>query len=238
MDFAYNLQLFKEIFFPRHCAVCDAKIDMGLVCEACRNEYTLNKIKIYGATQTSWRALEASGQPLVAEDYFDRIELLYRYDGAFKASLHSLKFEAAKHLLPLLREEAELALKTKMKTFEHHYDVITCIPTSKERKAQRGFDVPWEIFACLKNLNYTDKILERSKSTAPLYTMAAEERRNELEGCFSIAPGAVVKNKRILLCDDIFTTGSTCCEAARVLLKAGAKSVGVLALCASKDNWD
>ena len=237
MNFAYNLQLFKEIFFPRHCAVCDKIIDTGLVCDCCRANFTLNKIKIYGANQESWSKLVAIGQPVVAEDVFDRTQFLYRYDGAFKDSLHSLKFEAKKELLPFLREEAELALQKEMHAFKCHYDIITCIPTSAERRAKRGFDVPQEIFACLSNTLQADVLLERVKSTAPLYTMDAVERRNELEGCFSLKAGANVQHKRVLLCDDIYTTGSTMLEAGQALLRAGAKSAGVLAFCTSKDNW-
>ena len=69
-------------------------------------------------------------------------------------------------------------------------------------------------------------------------SLDAEERKEELAGCFALYPQASVKGRRVLLCDDIFTTGSTMCEAAQLLLQAGAKRVGALAFCASKDNWD
>lgn len=241
MSVAYNIRLFKEIFFPRRCAVCEAKIDDGLLCRTCRLHYTLNKVKVYGANAESWQELEHLGQPLAKQDYFDRTEFLYRYDGVFKDALHRLKFENAQELLPLLKEEAELALQPIAKKLLRHYDYVTCIPTSKERFISRGFDVPWEIFACLKDIGtakYVNNLVTRSKSTAPLYSMSAQERKIELDGCFSVVDRNIVQNKRILLCDDIFTSGNTMMEAARVLLLAGASTVGVLTLCASKDNWD
>ena len=53
----------------------------------------------------------------------------------------------------------------------------------------------------------------------------------------TITPEGSVLGKSVLICDDIFTTGSTMCEAAEVLRKAGAKCVGAVAFTASKDNW-
>lgn len=239
MDLSYNVRLFKEIFFPRKCGICGTGIDTGLLCDSCRKSFLLQKVKIYGADRDSWQRLRAIGQPLVAEDYFDRMEYLYRYDGIYKEALHNLKFEQEKQLLPLLKEEAELALKVSVSKLLRHYDYVTCIPTSEERRAQRGFDVPWEIFVSLQQgkVQYTDKLLQRVKSTAPLYAMDVIERQAEIAGCFRVLDVATVKGKRILLCDDIYTTGTTMMEAAEVLFKAGAKAVGVLTLCASKDNW-
>ena len=269
MSIAYQLRLFKEIFFPRHCTVCNAVIDTGLVCSSCRNNFLLQKSVVYGADRRSWATAVRRGQPLEKEDVLDRVFLLYRYESAFKDSLHALKFSGAGELLPLLQEEAELALrdgesnrslKAQRLPVEHgdafvcwsdvnaaltlinkHYDLITCIPTSVERCRQRGFDVPSRIFASLAECSracYTDKLLVRKKATQPLFSLDAEKRKEELAGCFALYPQASVKGRRVLLCDDIFTTGSTMREAAQLLLQAGAKSVGALAFCASKDNWD
>ncbi len=241
MKFTYALRLFKEIFFPRKCAVCESEIDTGIVCSACRQNYLLHKSKIYGASQNSWHKLMTTGQPLEAEDFFDRVVYLYRYDSAFKAALHKVKFEAEAALLPLLKEEAEIALQEIRNSLLKHYDIVICIPTSSERLKQRGFDVPKELFESLimtKNKTITGDALQRIKKTAPLYTMDAEARKEELVGCFKITSGVNLQHKRVLLCDDIFTTGSTMKEAAQLLLEAGAACVGVLTFCASKDNWD
>lgn len=234
MDWGYNLRLFKEIFFPRRCNVCKTTIDEGLLCSKCRENYLLHKINIYGANHDSWEMLASVGQPLVAEDIFDRVQFLFRYDGIYKDCLHGLKFEGQKEFLPILTEEADFALEQYFSELQRHYDIITCIPTSNERREKRGYDVPLKIFNSLKLQN----ILERVRSTVPLFSMDATERKQELEGCFVVKDGTKVQGKRILLCDDIYTTGSTMEEAALVLLKSGAKAVGVLTLCASRDNWN
>ena len=72
------------------------------------------------------------------------------------------------------------------------------------------------------------------RSTAPLFELAPQERRSELAGCFALSQSAqrLIAGKRVLLCDDIYTTGSTMAEAAGVLLRAGAAEVHGLALTA------
>ena len=72
-----------------------------------------------------------------------------------------------------------------------------------------------------------------------LGSLSPEERRQELSGCFELKPSAtrMVAGKRVLLCDDIYTTGSTMAEAARVLRGAGAREVHGVAVCASSHNW-
>ena len=79
---------------------------------------------------------------------------------------------------------------------------------------------------------------ERVRHTEPLYELKPEERKQELAGCFAMLPHAKVSGKHVLLCDDIYTTGSTFAEAAQVLLDAGAARVSALALCAAQANWE
>ena len=80
--------------------------------------------------------------------------------------------------------------------------------------------------------------LERVRHTEPLYELKPEERKQELAGCIAMLPHARVSGKHVLLCDDIYTTGSTFAEAAQVLLDAGAARVSALALCAAQANWE
>ena len=148
--------------------------------------------------------------------------------------------ENGKLMLPLLREEAELALPAAKMRWLQQFDLITCVPTAPERRRQRGFDVPQELFAGLFEGRSVgmEVLLERVRHTQPLYELKPEERKQELAGCFALLPHAGVRGKHVLLCDDIYTTGSTFAEAAQVLLDAGAARVSALALCAAQANWE
>lgn len=254
MNLAYSFLLFKEIFFPRHCYVCHREIQVGCFCEACRQSFRLQKKLFWGSSAASWKLqrhweLEPTAQELL----FDGL-LLYRYEGALKELLHSLKFEDRAELLPLLREEVYLALLQGGPELQHWlagFDIIACIPTSEDRLRRRGFDVPSEIFNCLGNIapraNFKRSPLQRVKRTAPLYQLVPEERKAELAGCFRINPGFIKEMKwkgreaqagpSILLCDDIVTTYGTMLEAAKTLLEAGAGRVSVLSFTAAKNNW-
>lgn len=237
MEVKYYARLLKELVFVRRCAVCRQPIDTGLLCAACRKHYLL---------QRAWRCqpreeyLAGQAAPL-PEDVLSSVMLLYKYDGAIKETLHKIKFAADAGLLPLLREEAEAALPAAKLRWLAQYDFLACVPTSPERREQRGFDVPQELFAPLLDMGgsclYRGEILQRVRRTAPLFELRPLERRQELAGCFSLGSGVDVRDKRILLCDDIYTTGSTLAEAARVLLDAGAREVHALALAAAPDNW-
>lgn len=233
----YYGRLLKELVFPRRCAICGAGIEAGYVCEKCRQHYLLQK-EVRCTPREEFLAGQA--EP-VAGDVLKSILLLYKYDGVYMQALHEVKFAGDANLLPFLREEAEAALPGAKLRWLQQFDVVTCVPTSSERLQKRGFDVPQELFGALldqrSNCIYSDAVLRRVRRTAPLFELKPEERRQELAGCFALREHFSVAGKRILLCDDIFTTGSTLTEAARVLLGAGARSVSALAFTAARENW-
>lgn len=236
-EIAYNFTLLKEIIYPRKCAVCHRNIDDGCFCDVCRRDYFLMYHKSFAQPKEKlWRYdLE-----LVPEDVLREQVMMFKYDGAIKECLHKLKFEAEYNVLPLLREELIMAVTEDFYSWLKKFDYACCIPTSKERLQQRGFDIPQELFrdvlSKISSVN-TPALLERVKHTAPLYALNKEQRRHELQACFAVKQGVDVSGKNILLCDDIYTTGSTFTEAATVLLQAGAASVAALAFAAAKENW-
>lgn len=209
----YGLRLIREIIYPRHCAVCKKIIDEGYFCDKCRRQFIMKK--------------------RIADEETGNIYLLFKYEQELQQAIHKLKFTCAKDYLPLLREEAEIAMPKHLRYFLQRYDIVTNIPTSAERLAKRGFDIPAELFGFLEK--WEADVLIRVRNTLPLFDLEPALRREELQGCFAVNKSVCGKN--ILLCDDIYTTGSTVREAAVVLKAAGAKSVDVLAFSASKDNW-
>ena len=229
----YYTRVVRELLFPRHCAVCGNVIDNAYLCPDCRKGYLLQKYVQYEPRE---EYLAGQAEP-EACDVLKSVLVLCKYEGILKDALHEIKFNSNTALLPLLREEAEAALPAAKLRWLGQYDVITCIPTSPERRARRGFDLPEEIFTPLleqRGGEFHAGVLARVRSTAPLFELAPLERRSELAGCFALGPGAqrLIAGKRVLLCDDIYTTGSTMAEAASVLLGAGASEVHGLALTA------
>lgn len=241
VNFFYELRLFKEIFFPRRCCVCSTVIETGCFCDACRPEFCLQTEVFYGGNRSSYIRASGEARPLEWDDVIERRIILYKYEGCLKEILRRVKFEYERELLPLLAEECRMALRRRWRRLLKDADAVICIPTSSDRRKRRGFDVPPEIFSFIGDLSCRKNIggeqLRRIRQTDPLYALNAEQRQYELSGCFVVSEQAELQGKRVVLCDDIVTTGKTAIEAAGALLGAGAESVVFLSFSAAQSNW-
>jgi ComF family protein len=116
-------------------------------------------------------------------------------------------------------------------------DIIIPVPIHKKRLRQRGFNQAELMAKPLSKawgLAFDNKTLIRTKNTTAMSSLDPLERRSNIAGAFVIDKGQEggVKDKSILLVDDVYTTGSTLDECSRVLLEGGAKDVYVLTLAA------
>lgn len=203
------------MFFVQSCAVCNAETESGVFCPVCRRSELL---------------LEAMPGLL----NLDGAVMGYKYSGALKEMLHKLKFEGESKFLQPLAEEAGFLAQAYG---ESCFDMVVSVPTDAARRRQRGFDIPESIFAqtlAVKGV-WQPQVLVRIKATAPQYGLAPDKRRSNVRGCFAVQGD--VRGKKILLVDDILTTGATLDEAAKNLKQAGAKSVYALTLCGSLENF-
>ncbi len=203
------------MFFVQSCAVCNAETESGVFCPACRSSELL---------------LEAMPGLL----RLDGAVMGYKYSGALKEMLHKLKFESeSKFLQPLAEEAAFLAQAYG----ESSFDMVVSVPTDAARRKQRGFDIPENIFAQALAVKgaWQPQVLARIRATAPQYGLTPDKRRSNVRGCFKVQGD--VRGAKILLVDDILTTGATLDEAAKILKQAGAKSVYALTLCGSLENF-
>ncbi len=111
-------------------------------------------------------------------------------------------------------------------------DIIIPIPLHPRRKKERGFNQSALLAIHLgQQLNITVNIkdLERTKNTAPQVGLSPEKRQENVRDAFCTKPGAV-SDRKILLVDDVFTTGATMLAAAKALLSAGATDVSAYCL--------
>lgn len=200
----------------------------------------MNKVITYPA----WAAeLLRQGQDvpfLRAPDIITRAILLCKYDGVLEHVLQDIKFAGRVDYLYMLQEELQQVLPLNLAGWLQQFDMVSTIPTSEDRLRDRGYDIPKELFAPLWQAAraFEPRLLVRRRQTAKLFELTPEERRLELENCFMLGlPKTAVEGRRILLCDDIFTSGATFTEAAKVLLENGAAAVTVLAFAAAHENW-
>jgi ComF family protein len=112
-------------------------------------------------------------------------------------------------------------------------DLIVPVPLHKKRLRQRGFNQALELarlFFPLEKARIRPTILMRTRWTTPQAGLGGRERRRNLAGAFQVGDGEKILAKKILLVDDVFTTGSTVNECAKVLRQSGAADIQVLTL--------
>lgn len=130
-------------------------------------------------------------------------------------------------------------LAMKLMDIQDQYDLITWVPVSRRRKLKRGYDQGELIVqAMCKELNLTPvRCLKKIRHNPPQSGIAsAAQRRANVLGVYKVPKPEIVAGKRILLLDDIITTGATISECAKTLMAAGAKEVYGVAVAAARQH--
>jgi ComF family protein len=151
----------------------------------------------------------------------------YPFEGALRAAILALKYRGRTRLLPLL----SAALAAPLASRPLDIDLIVPVPLSSGRARSRGFNQAALIarpLAAANSLPLDAGALIRSRETAQQTRLPARERRANVAGAFAVPDPATVRDRRILLIDDVCTTGATLEACAAPLLEAGAAGVWAL----------
>ena len=210
------------LIFPPLCPVCKEIVDeRGEFCPDC-----VKKILFMNYERNYHEIL-------------DGVFCLTKYHGGTQNLLLKLKFEKKLSALPPLKKIlSEVAEREDLKKFIAQADFAIFVPLHEKRLKERGYnqtDLIFRDFLTEKNLPI-ENFLIRKKSTPKLYKFDSPERKRILEDAFEVVEGANLNGKKILLLDDIFTTGATAEECARVLKNHGAKKVFILTFATASDK--
>ena len=201
---------FLELLYPTRCAFCHKLLEPGggKVCKACRDSLPFTR----GAAQIqSFPHVKSCAAP-------------FYYEGNVRASLLRYKFGG-------MTGYAEVYADYLSKCIDENgiiCDSITWVPLSRRRLRRRGYDQARLLAEALSaKLGVPcERTLVKTKNNPPQSrTGKAAQRRANVSGVYEAVSGAELAGKRLLLVDDIVTTGSTLGEAAGALLGAGAASV-------------
>jgi ComF family protein len=153
------------------------------------------------------------------------------YNGSLMAAIHRLKYGGKTSLSKPL---GALAKETFYQFWEAgSIDLLLPVPLHIKRLRERGFNQAHLVnkkWAGPEGVPFDGLTLSRNRWTEPQTSLTRAERRKNVKGAFSVRHPNKAKGRRILLVDDVFTTGATVNECSRVLMKAGAESVDVLTL--------
>jgi len=170
-----------------------------------------------------------SAQAIADPPVFDRLRSAAIFDGAARDLVHALKYRDRTDLAPMMAG-------WMLRAAEGHVDRcdgIVPVPLHRARFVSRKFNQAAELGRHLaKNSGkpFLSSTLVRIKRTSRQVGLSARARQDNVRAAFAIAPGheADVFGKRLVLVDDVYTTGATVSSATRVLKKAGAAEVTVL----------
>ena len=206
------------VLFPPKCVLCGALLQKEEtdLCGSCRAETE--------SYPTGKRTVQ----------FLDSFTAVWYYEGKVRRSLLRFKFRNARSYAGCYGRM--LAMKLVQAEAEE-WDVLTWIPVSPLRKMRRGYDQVELLAAAVgRELGMMPvPLLKKVRHNRPQSGIAdAAARRANVLGAYRVTDPAAVAGKRILLLDDILTTGATASEAARVLKTAGAKEIYCAAVAARK----
>ncbi len=151
------------------------------------------------------------------------------FDGAARGLVHRFKYERRVHLVRPLG----LLTTRQLSSFAAASggQLVVPVPLHARRLRQRGFNqalLLGEYLARSWRLPLARHDLHRTRWTEPQINLSAAERSANVRGAFAVADAGRIEGKRIILVDDVFTTGSTVAECSHTLRRAGAESVVVI----------
>lgn len=230
-----------DIIFPKRCPVCGDIVapKSGYICNECHNK--LQVVKEPRCKKCS-KPIESEEAELCYDCSTKHFEYtngyaMWIYDGIMKKSISDFKYKGRREYAAYYSDELIRYYGRTIK--EINPDALIPIPLFREKQVQRGFNQAEVLAKAIgKRLDIpVINILIRDKKTLPQKELNDKERFNNLLKAFKLSE----KNhwdfnqiKRVILVDDIYTTGSTIEACSRVLKQAGAQEVYFLSLCIGK----
>ena len=202
-----------ELLFPARCLGCNQ--EGTFLCSACEEGLPVLKPPYcLVCSQPGRLTLRLCSNCRAAPLQIEGIRAPYRMEGAVRKAIHALKYQGVRAVAPTLGQLLVRFLAQERLEGE----VLVPVPLHPKRERQRGY-----------NLAVEPRALTRVTSVPSQVSLRAEERRANVTGTFRAEPESVA-GKRILVIDDVCTTGATLEACALALKDAGAASVWGLAL--------
>jgi ComF family protein len=222
----FLLKSLADFVYPPICYGCDTEVDEGLVCEGCRLALFTHELAVCPQCgRPCTRTAETCGQCRTPFS-LSRVRALGLYVPPFDKLVQAFKYSGktkvgellGRALAALVQQDEELSA----------VDAVCPVPLHPARLRERGFNQALLLAAAISMGTRIPlaEFLARTKNT-PTQTLKTKpkDRRKNLAGAFRLKPDARVGGKRVLLVDDVMTTGATLDQAAQELLKGGATSV-------------
>ncbi len=212
-----------DLIYPRVCGIC-GKPNQKSLCNKC-------KVKLGKEFKFQTDNYERdTSKNFIEHHYF------FKYENLIRSQILALKFQEK----PYIYQTIAYFLKNMQKSLEKlkKYDIMVIVPISKQRKLDRGYNqselIAKEISKIIE-VPIVKRVLYKTKNTVPQSSLNKKQREENAKGVYESCNVTKLQNKKILLLDDIYTTGNTVNECANMLLQKGIKRTDIGVLTIAKD---
>lgn len=230
-----------DALFPPVCPVCTQALPFingrrAELCTECREK--LSYIEEPHCFQCG-KELEGQEQELchdcaVHKHIFRQGMAVYAYTDVIQQSIYRFKYQNKREYAAFYAKEVERRCGIMIRHWAP--DAIIPVPLHRSKYQKRGYNQSALIaneLGKLMQIPVDKELLIRIKKTAPMKELNNQQRLNNLENAFLCTENGV-KYKKVLIVDDIYTTGATVDACARVLMEAGVEDVYCICLCIGK----
>ncbi|HCC54068.1 MAG TPA: amidophosphoribosyltransferase [Desulfobulbaceae bacterium] len=234
---------FLDLMLPSFCLACDKPLGSApdlLFCPDCLEKLCFIQSPLCPCCGRVYLVATGGdhhcGTCLTTPRHFTRARALFLYEELLKKVVHRFKYQGKTDCLPSF---ARFARNLPQLTETKKIDLIVPVPLHQSRLRERGFNQALLLARAFfpKDQRIIPNLLIRSRPTAPQTGFSGAARRTNLKNAFAVINPHRLTGKKILLVDDVFTTGTTVNECAKVLKKAGAIEVIVLTLARVTEDY-
>jgi ComF family protein len=220
-----------SLLYPATCSICGKHVRAGeYLCDGCEAKITrivppfceTCSEPFEGSINAAFSCANCAHRTI----HFDAAIAAYRGRGIVRDVIHEFKYNRQVHLRHLVARWLRAALDDE-RLRDHQFDVIVSVPLHPVRQRERGFNQA-SLLAELLSAHTSipsRPLLKRIRYTTTQTALDRSERMENLHNAFRLRKNADVRGLRVLLIDDVLTTGSTLSECARVLKRGGAISI-------------
>jgi ComF family protein len=236
---------FFAVLFPSDCRICDSplvnisRLPVCPECLAAMHPIEGSLCVICGERISSPYAVTANGGPRCGlcrrvEPVFARAVAYGSYETGLRELIHLLKYSGVRPAANVLGRMLANAITVLENEFQEPSVALVPVPLYRAKRRERGFNQAELIArAALKNNSCRGRLhlcagaLIRQRETASQIGLTRHQRRENLRGAFAVSNAGLIRGRELLIVDDVYTTGATVSECARVLQRAGAAKIWV-----------
>ncbi|MEE0777372.1 MAG: ComF family protein [Bacillota bacterium] len=239
-------QCFDVVFPTLYCGGCGEKTSQSYagICHYCLEEMVEARVKHKFCSRCgSFYAPQFMSCPNCFEDqvqrHYSKVQSFCIYDSPAREFVKALKFRRALYLADSMAKLMAGFLDIEE---DGRFDFLTAVPLHPQRMKERGYNqsvLLAEALTEFTGLTVEDNLLMKVVNTCAQTSLQGEKRRNNMKNAYAVTVRGfeVLEGKRIILVDDVITTGSTASECARMLKRGGAKEIKVVTFAGSGRNF-